>query len=497
MWGVEPYVETEHRNTQPLGKSFKRPLAILEHGLGRGKIGRDKLRNIMFSDKDDSTEATEPPSEEMRYITGVEKDQQNQQEPMEALQTKTEEFGERLDLSDDNTGIDTEGGSTPLNIPHGSGTSNYTAPRNAGGGRKRHEPVDTSAFGRTIVLVFFLLCMFLVTFILPLMFRHKLEERGNRTPIDIHRMEEIKAVIEESRITSRERLEDEGSDAYFALRWLTHADQAQLKPVLPNNAYNTMEGRDGEILDITNTELLQRYAMAVLYYATHTSVDPETHSLGKVVEVSANDHDDISTSDSKEVAAEDLSTQEKLKPVVVHLSRDQHGRQRREAKATRATSGWTREDGWMSSISICEWYGIECQDSIPKQVVHLNLTANSLKGTIPSELQALTRLVLMDISHNNLSGEIPGRLMNHLPLNYFMVNHNHLIGSIPYSVSQLKTIQEFDLSYNQMKGTILPSIGSLSQMRQLNLESNRFSGAIPSLGTLSELCKLYVLLFTT
>lgn len=79
---------------------------------------------------------------------------------------------------------------------------------------------------------------------------------------------------------------------------------------------------------------------------------------------------------------------------------------------------------WMSKDGICIWEGVACPSIIidgrlenryddNTAVVSLNLASSELKGSIPSELRALENLEVLDLGHNVLRGSIPtglGRL---------------------------------------------------------------------------------------
>jgi hypothetical protein len=56
---------------------------------------------------------------------------------------------------------------------------------------------------------------------------------------------------------------------------------------------------------------------------------------------------------------------------------------------------WTLEDLWTTAAPVCgpndsNWFGVECDQN--GDVISLNLAANSLEGTLPSELQGLSTL---------------------------------------------------------------------------------------------------------
>ncbi|MED6121355.1 hypothetical protein PIB30_029342 [Stylosanthes scabra] len=89
-----------------------------------------------------------------------------------------------------------------------------------------------------------------------------------------------------------------------------------------------------------------------------------------------------------------------------------------------------------------------------KYVVNLDLSNNSLSGSIPSEISSLSGLIGLNLSYNNLSGEIPKMIGDMKSLESIDLSHNHLCGSIPRSMIDLNFMSHLDLSYNNLSGPI-------------------------------------------
>jgi hypothetical protein len=67
---------------------------------------------------------------------------------------------------------------------------------------------------------------------------------------------------------------------------------------------------------------------------------------------------------------------------------------------------WTRKDNWLSSnISICHWFGVECNND--SNVIGISLSSNQLLGTIPDSIGQLDSLQTLGLRFNQLSGTIP------------------------------------------------------------------------------------------
>ncbi|XP_074318008.1 receptor-like protein EIX2 [Silene latifolia] len=89
-------------------------------------------------------------------------------------------------------------------------------------------------------------------------------------------------------------------------------------------------------------------------------------------------------------------------------------------------------------------------------VKSLNLSGNSLRGSIPGEISCLTGLISLNFSGNSLTGSITSK-----------------IGS-------LKSLESLDFSNNHLSGAIPSTIADLNFLGTLSLANNYFSGRIPT-----------------
>ncbi|GJP74648.1 hypothetical protein CLOP_g5204 [Closterium sp. NIES-67] len=113
-------------------------------------------------------------------------------------------------------------------------------------------------------------------------------------------------------------------------------------------------------------------------------------------------------------------------------------------------------------------------------IVKLDLSSQTLSGTIPSILTALSRLTHLDLSHNDLSGEFPQGLSTLLSLHTLDLSYNQLSGSIPPSFIELQRLQTLDVRNNYLYSGTLPATMCTSSALTLSLQSNCFpSNAIP------------------
>ncbi|KAL5739026.1 hypothetical protein ACOSQ2_028206 [Xanthoceras sorbifolium] len=175
-------------------------------------------------------------------------------------------------------------------------------------------------------------------------------------------------------------------------------------------------------------------------------------------------------------------------------------------------SGW-----WNNNVTEflpddhCEWDGITCNSagsitaialtgkgikgelsqfnfSCFQDLEHFTIWNNTLTGSIPSQIGALSRLRFLDLGNNNLTGPIPPEIENMKNLTHLFMNDNKLIGPIPSSLGLLSNLQKIDLSINHIDGSIPGEIARLNQLIILDLSSNLLSGEIPV--TVRELLNL-------
>ncbi|XP_020082410.1 probably inactive leucine-rich repeat receptor-like protein kinase At3g28040, partial [Ananas comosus] len=93
--------------------------------------------------------------------------------------------------------------------------------------------------------------------------------------------------------------------------------------------------------------------------------------------------------------------------------------------------------------------------SIPlSQIMILDLSRNSLSGSIPYELTNLLGLLIFDLSSNDLMGQVPAQIGDLTQLEYLNLSRNKLSGAIPSGLSNLSFLGLLDLSYNNFSGRI-------------------------------------------
>lgn len=146
-------------------------------------------------------------------------------------------------------------------------------------------------------------------------------------------------------------------------------------------------------------------------------------------------------------------------------------------------SEWSHQEGWLANNSVCDWYGVSCEDG---HIVELILNNNQLAGAVPNEIENLTFLRLLDLGHNQIDALAPtiGRLSR---LKSLQLLHNNL-SQLPVELNQLTNLENLNLFGNQLN--TLPDSALPPQLSTLSLGSNLLTELPDSLWGLDNLIVL-------
>jgi hypothetical protein len=200
--------------------------------------------------------------------------------------------------------------------------------------------------------------------------------------------------------------------------------------------------KDVNVNSEEHTEKLQRYVLAVLFYATN---------------VVPNDYD-------------------------------------------HSPAAWKTADLWMSTAHSCDWMGVICNQD--KVIVSIDLEYNRLSGTLPLELEIIgAHMESLDFTSNSIamSGS-DFNLFRNLPvLKTLLMDDNYLYHDqgLPQQFHHLTNLEKLRLSYNLFEGHLgggeSPVLGSMTKLTHLEIESNYLTGPMPSVvGNLDQLTYLYM-----
>ncbi|KAI5336506.1 hypothetical protein L3X38_015774 [Prunus dulcis] len=134
---------------------------------------------------------------------------------------------------------------------------------------------------------------------------------------------------------------------------------------------------------------------------------------------------------------------------------------------------------WSAFTDCCLWEGITCGPGDQGHVVRLWLPRRGLTGVIHPSITSLTHLTHLNLSHNSLLGSLPDDLFSSLSsLQVIDLSFNHLIHRLPPSSNKISQLQVLNLSSNFFTGTI-PSSILVPSVSIFNVSNNSFSGLIP------------------
>lgn len=169
---------------------------------------------------------------------------------------------------------------------------------------------------------------------------------------------------------------------------------------------------------------------------------------------------------------------------------------------------WDKSDNWLrDDVSICEWYGVTCDDQ--QRVSELSLDGNNLVGLVPSIVFYLPNLRKLNMGRNQLWAKFDDIQYSKLEeLHLHETNVNSLVGisnadslkfldlkktqldgkTIPDELYKLSNLTVLELSECGLTSTISSEIGKLKNLVTLLLDRNDLTGQMPStIGKLTAL----------
>eukprot|EP00903_Cladosiphon_okamuranus_P016271 g15004.t1 len=152
----------------------------------------------------------------------------------------------------------------------------------------------------------------------------------------------------------------------------------------------------------------------------------------------------------------------------------------------RSTDGpnWKNKTNWDTDGPLAERYGVAVNHQ--GRVVKLSLVSNNLRGHIPRELGALSKLQALVLSKNELVGPIPKELGTLPELKALGLSINKLSGSIPPELGNLAALRVLSVSNNQLSGPLPPELGKLAALQTLHYSEYELTGGPGENESLSE-----------
>ena len=140
-------------------------------------------------------------------------------------------------------------------------------------------------------------------------------------------------------------------------------------------------------------------------------------------------------------------------------------------------------DRWLEyGTHECNWFPgnfFLCpQDN--ETIQRIEFVNNDLFGTIPEEIGLLSELEGINLHRNQLQGTLPPSLGSLLKLVSLKLNSNQLSGKIPSELGLLSnTLADISFHFNRFEGSFPTSLWSLSNLWHLRMDGNQLSGSIP------------------
>lgn len=111
-------------------------------------------------------------------------------------------------------------------------------------------------------------------------------------------------------------------------------------------------------------------------------------------------------------------------------------------------------------------------------MIYLDLSFNSLSGTIPEGYGTMTFLQVLNLGHNELMGPIPESFGGLKSIGVLYLSHNHLQGFLPGSLGSLSFLNDLDISNNNLTG-LIPSEGQMITFPASRFENNSGLCGVP------------------
>jgi len=157
-----------------------------------------------------------------------------------------------------------------------------------------------------------------------------------------------------------------------------------------------------------------------------------------------------------------------------------------ECEGTEDDSGWP----WLTLDHECMWDGISC--NFDDSISSIMLPMIHMSGPIPAEISLLFALANLFLGTNQLSSSIPSELGLLTRLHTLDWRENHLTGVIPTELGRLTRLSELNLAHNKLTGSIPTEFGLLTSMERMDLKDNMLNGDIPSeLGMMQHASKCF------
>jgi len=119
--------------------------------------------------------------------------------------------------------------------------------------------------------------------------------------------------------------------------------------------------------------------------------------------------------------------------------------------------------------------------SLLKYLQILEVQANELQGVIPIALGDCKDLTILKLFMNGFFGQIPSSIGKLKHLKEFITFGTYLMGTIPKEIGNLQKLEILDMYGNNFSGTVPTTMKKLKNIQELFLNDNNLVGTIPVL----------------
>ncbi|XP_057782878.1 probably inactive leucine-rich repeat receptor-like protein kinase At5g48380 [Salvia miltiorrhiza] len=139
-----------------------------------------------------------------------------------------------------------------------------------------------------------------------------------------------------------------------------------------------------------------------------------------------------------------------------------------------------------SRTSICKFTGIECWHEDDNKILNIRLPDMGLKGDFPQGIAGCKALTGLDLSRNSIRGSIPNDISKLIGfVTSLDLSSNQLSGEIPVNLGNCSFLNILRLDSNQLTGQIPLELGALSRLKTFSVANNRLSGQVPTFANAS------------
>ncbi|KAL7480475.1 hypothetical protein ACHAW6_006166 [Cyclotella cf. meneghiniana] len=138
------------------------------------------------------------------------------------------------------------------------------------------------------------------------------------------------------------------------------------------------------------------------------------------------------------------------------------------------------------------WIHTEIYNTVEsmRSLKHLDLSFNKFKGKIPHGLGSISSLIDLRLSNNHFSGGFPVSFEALPNLQTLLLDNNAIAGTLPASIAKLPSLVTLRIHENDLIGN-LPDFTDAIYLEEAHLDENDFSGSLPTFGS-KRLRSLYL-----